>query len=379
MRFVIAPDSYKGSLTSREVGAIMAAAVRREIPDAEIDVIPMADGGEGTVEALVEASGGSYEEFVVHGPLEPGTVARMGLIRVGGEPVYVIETANICGLPMVTAEGRDPYAATSRGLGEMIVHALDSGAARLIVGLGGSAVNDGGMGMLAALGVLFRDAEGRQLHGRGRDLLRVAGVDWSGLDPRLATCEITAASDVTSPLTGPAGATFVYGPQKGVTPGQAAELDEAMRRYADMLEPDASGDGLADCAGAGAAGGLGYALLRLGARIESGAEVVARAAGLQERIRGADWVLTGEGRTDAQTLSGKLPFRVAEWAAGEGVPAILVSGGLGPAIEPLYARFAAIFPIVARPATLDECVSEAEDNLMRCMRSITRLIKTARG
>ncbi|CAI6087450.1 glycerate kinase [Cohnella sp. JJ-181] len=435
MRFVIAPDSYKGSLTSREVGAVMAAAIRREIPHAEIDVIPMADGGEGTVEALVDACGGDREEVVVHGPLEPGASAAIGLIQEDGEPVFVIETANICGLPMVPANQRDPYAATSRGLGEMISHALDRGARRLIVGLGGSAVNDGGMGMLAALGARFLDADGAMLEGRGRDLLRVAAVDWSGLDSRLAACAITAASDVTSPLTGPSGASLVFGPQKGATPEQAAELDRAMGRYAALLEPgyagaaagmagsaasaeggrlgladradagdaadaasvegeglgladradagDAAGStsaegeglGLAGRPGAGAAGGLGFALLRLGARIESGAEVAARAAGLQARIAGADWVLTGEGRTDAQTLSGKLPFRVAEWANGAGVPAILVSGGLGTDIEPLYDRFAAVFPIVARPATLDECLAEAEDNLARCMRNVVRLMK----
>lgn len=390
MRFVIAPDSYKGSLSSREVGSVMAAAIRREIPHAEIDVVPMADGGEGTVEALVGACGGRGEEVAVHGPLEPGATALIGLIEQDGEPVYVIETANICGLPMIPADRRDPYAATSRGLGEAIAHALDRGARRLIVGLGGSAVNDGGMGMLAALGVRFADRGGRTLEGRGGDLLRAAAVDWSGLDPRLAACAITAASDVTSPLTGPAGASRVFGPQKGATPEQAAELDEAMRAYAALLErpggpsaggaeansSDANGLRLSERPGAGAAGGLGFALLRLGARIESGAEVAARATGLKARIAGADWVLTGEGRTDAQTLSGKLPFRVAEWAAAEGVPAILVSGGLGPDIEPLYETFAAVFPIVGRPSTLDECLAEAEDNLTRTARNVARLIKT---
>ncbi|WP_217593422.1 glycerate kinase [Cohnella sp. GbtcB17] len=390
MRFVIAPDSYKGSLSSREVGAVMAAAIRREIPHAEIDVFPMADGGEGTVEALVGACHGRSEEVAVHGPLEPGATALIGLIEQDGEPVYVIETANICGLPMIPADRRDPYAATSRGLGEAIAHALDRGARRLIVGLGGSAVNDGGMGMLAALGVRFADRDGRLLEGRGGDLLRVAAVDWSGLDARLAACAITAASDVTSPLTGPSGASRVFGPQKGATPAQAAELDAAMDAYAALLErpigpsagaaeagkAGANGARLSERPGAGAAGGLGFALLRLGARIESGAEVAARATGLKARIAGADWVLTGEGRTDAQTLSGKLPFRVAEWAAAEGVPAILVSGGLGPDIEPLYETFAAVFPIVGRPSTLDECLAEAEDNLARTARNIARLIKT---
>lgn len=220
MRFVIAPDSYKGSLSSREVGAVMAAAIRREIPHAEIDVFPMADGGEGTVEALVGACGGRSEEVAVHGPLEPGASALIGVIELDGEPVYVIETANICGLPMIPADRRDPYAATSRGLGEAIAHALDRGARRLIVGLGGSAVNDGGMGMLAALGARFADRDGRLLEGRGGDLLRVAAVDWSGLDARLAACAITAASDVTSPLTGPSGASRVFGPQKGATPSK---------------------------------------------------------------------------------------------------------------------------------------------------------------
>lgn len=390
MRFVIAPDSYKGSLSSREVGAVMAAAIRREIPQAEIDVFPMADGGEGTVEALVGACGGRSEEVAVHGPLEPGATALIGLIEQDGEPVYVIETANICGLPMIPADRRDPYAATSRGLGEAIAHALDRGAKRLIVGLGGSAVNDGGMGMLAALGVRFADRDGRLLEGRGGDLLRVAAVDWSGLDPRLAACAITAASDVTSPLTGPSGASRVFGPQKGATPAQAAELDAAMDAYAALLErpggpsadaaeagkAGANGPRLSEQPGAGAAGGLGFALLRLGARIESGAEVAARATGLKARIAGADWVLTGEGRTDAQTLSGKLPFRVAEWAAAEGVPAILMSGGLGPDIEPLYETFAAVFPIVGRPSSLDECLAEAEDNLARTARNVARLIKT---
>lgn len=380
MRFVIAPDSYKGSLTSKEVGEIMARAIRREMPEADITVIPMADGGEGTVEAIVAACKGKLVKTKINGPLMHEVPACYGLIREAEQQTAIIEAANTCGLTMVPPELRNPLTTTSRGLGQMMIHVLNQGCRQMIIGLGGSGTNDGGMGMLSALGVVFTDEFGKLLEGSGADLIRVSRVDWSGLDSRLADCSITIASDVTNPLTGTNGASFVFGPQKGASEEQVQELDTAMERYASLMEADSSqaqaaqGQRYSEQEGAGAAGGLGFALLRLGAHIESGAEIVAQATGIKELISEADYVLTGEGRSDAQTLFGKLPSRVAGWASAYGKPTILISGSLDTEIEQLYDCFAACFSIMNRPSSIDECMADAEMNLEVCTRNIVRLL-----
>ncbi|MBD2844817.1 glycerate kinase [Paenibacillus sp. IB182496] len=375
MKFVIATDSYKGSLTSIEAGETMADAIREELPAAEIVVVPMADGGEGTVASIVHATGGTYMPVRVCGPL--GEPVDAGWGRSGAEPATaVLETASAAGLPMVPEDRRNPLHTTSRGLGELMLDALDSGMRTFIVGLGGSATNDGGMGMLTALGARFTDAQGKALAGYGRELGRVAAVDYAGLDPRLRECRLIAASDVTNPLCGPDGCAHVFGPQKGADPATVAALDEAMRGYAALVEAHL-GHTYAAQPGSGAAGGLGFGLRTLGAELVPGAQLVGEAVRLAEHVRGADWVLTGEGMSDAQTLQGKLPAHVAEVARDAGAGCLLLSGAIGADADALLARFDGCFAAVARPAELATCMREAQVNVDRTARSIARLIKRA--
>lgn len=373
MRILIAPDSFKGSLTAAQVAEVMARAVREEAPEAQVRLIPLADGGEGTVDALVAACGGHTVPIEVTGPLGERVQAYYGAADGGA----VLEAANLFGLPMVPPAQRNPLHTTSRALGEAILAALGQGYTKLTIGLGGSATNDGGMGMLSALGASFSDKSGAPLVGFGRDLPALERVDVSGLDARLAQCEITVACDVTNPLTGPHGATFVYGPQKGASAELCEELDAAMTAYADKLEAALNADGLRDTPGAGAAGGLGFALLAIGAKLVPGAQVVEARTGLREAAREADWVVTGEGRSDGQTLYGKLPLHVARLAREEGARPLLISGSLGADSERLIPEFAGCFSIVEQPSSLEACMEQAEQLLYRCTRNVIRLIVQA--
>ncbi|TVY09413.1 glycerate kinase [Paenibacillus cremeus] len=378
MKFVIAPDSYKGSLSAVEVGETMARAVLAELPLAEVRVIPMADGGEGTVDALVGATHGSTVAVQAVGPMGEPVDTYFGVLPMGEghAPVVVLEAANIFGLPMVAPEQRNPLYTTSRGMGDVIRAALDQGYRQFVIGLGGSSTNDGGLGMLSALGARFTDRDGTLAEGFGRELATLAKADLSGLDPRLGECRLTVACDVTNPLLGPQGASHIFGPQKGATPELVQHLDQALGAYADLVEGQLSLS-LREHPGAGAAGGLGFALLALGAKLVPGAEVVEQMTGLKQQIAEADWVLTGEGRSDGQTLFGKLPFHVAQVAKEAGKGAILISGGLGDGSEALNAHFAGCFSIVRGPASLQACMEEAEFNLFECTRSVVRLIGVA--
>lgn len=376
MKFVIAPDSFKGSLTALQVGDTMARALLQEIPAAEVNVIPMADGGEGTVDALVKATGGSIFRLQATGPRGEQVDTYFGVMEDREEPAAAIEAANIIGLPMVPEEHRNPLNTTSRGLGEVIGSALDQGYRRLIIGLGGSSTNDGGLGLLCALGARFTCKDGRSAEGYGRELGQLAEANLEGLDPRLGECRITIASDVTNPLLGPQGASYIFGPQKGATPEIVARLDQDMKAYADLMEVRLNRK-LRNDPGAGAAGGLGFALLALGASMVPGAQVVEEMAGLKRRIEEADWVLTGEGRSDGQTLFGKLPYHVAQLAREAGKEAILISGSLGEGSERLAPHFAGCFSVVPGPSTLGECMKEAENNLFRCTLNVARLLDKA--
>ncbi|WP_276353813.1 glycerate kinase [Cohnella caldifontis] len=385
MRILIVPDSFKGSLTAVAASETMAGAVLAEMPDAEVFRIPLADGGEGTVDALVAARGGRTVPIEVTGPLGERVQTYYGVI---GETTAVVEAANLCGLTMVPPERRNPLHTTSRALGEAILAALDQSSSRIIVGLGGSAVNDGGIGMLSALGAVFLDGAGHKLSGYGRDLPELDRIDLSGLDSRLKRCEITVACDVRNPLVGEEGATFVYGPQKGASAEMCRTLDAAMAAYAAKLEAcfadmgmgaAAGGAPLRDAPGAGAAGGLGFALLSLGAKLVPGAQLIEEQTGLRAAARAADWVLTGEGRSDGQTLYGKLPLHVARLAREEGTRAVLISGSLGPGSERLLSEFAGCFSIVEQPSSLQDCMEQAESLLYRCTRSVARLIAQAAG
>jgi glycerate kinase len=362
MRIVIAPQEFKGTLTASEAAAAMAEGALTASPEAEVEAIPMADGGPGTVEAVATAAAdGRTVTTTVRDPLGRPVQAQWGIL---GGTTGVIEMAAAAGLWRLTDEERDPRTASTYGVGELVLAALDAGCRRLTVGLGGSATNDGGAGMAQALGVRPLDAHRGELPLGGAALARLERIDLSGLDPRIARCEVVAATDVTNPLCGPEGASLVYGPQKGASPETARALDAALRRYAQIVERDV-GASVLDEPGAGSAGGLGAGLIAfLGARIEPGVEVVAHAVCLRERLRGADLVLTGEGRLDGQTGYGKTVTGVARIAADEGVPAVAVVGSLGQDWERILpAGVEGVEAIVPRLATPQEAMQRPAEFL----------------
>nr|PZN71570.1 MAG: glycerate kinase [Bacillota bacterium] len=358
MKIVIAPDSYKGSLTAAQVAEAMAAGVRRVWPDADLALVPMADGGEGTVQALVDATGGRLITAAVRGPLGDPVEAVFGML--GDGETAVIEMAQASGLTLVPPERRNPLITTTYGTGELIRRALDLGAKRLIIGIGGSATNDGGAGMAQALGARLLDEDGRELEPGGAALARLARIDVAGLDPRVRSVQITVACDVDNPLTGPRGASAVFGPQKGATPEMVVQLDAALRRWAEVIRRDLGRD-VENVPGAGAAGGLGAGLMAfLNAELRRGVEIVVEATGLDRHLAGADLCLTGEGSTDFQTVRGKTPMGVAAAARRHGVPVICLSGGLGRDYQQIYdVGIDAALPIVPGPVDLETAIREA--------------------
>jgi len=320
VKVVVAPDSYKGSLSAVAVAEAIERGVRTVFPAAEVVKVPIADGGEGTVDALVVATSGRTMETTVHGPLGESVAARWGVL--GGGTTAVIEMAAASGLPLVPPGKRDPRVTSTRGTGELLRAALDAGLRHLVIGIGGSATNDGGAGLARALGARFLDAAGRELPDGGAALARLARIELEGLDPRLGEATILVACDVDNPLTGPRGASAVYGPQKGATPSRVRELDAALARYGDIARA-ATGRDVAALPGAGAAGGLGAGLLYFTpAQLRPGVEIVLEITGFDARVRHADLVITGEGRTDFQTAMGKAPVGVAAAARRHGVPVI---------------------------------------------------------
>ena len=374
MKLLFASDSFKGSLTSGQTIELLDRAARDVFGDAvETDGVPVADGGEGTVEAVVAAVGGAWQEARVHGPLLEPVVARYG--RLDGSRA-VLEMAAASGLTLVPAARRDPLRATSCGTGEMIRHALDQGFTDLSVAIGGSATNDGGMGCARALGVRFLDRAGRELEGRGEDLERVADIDVSGLDPRVGRARITVMCDVTNPLCGPDGATYTFGAQKGATPEAQARLEAGMQNYRDVIrrrfgaDPDAM-------PGAGAAGGLGAALtVFLGGRLKSGIDTVLDLIGFDARLEGVDLVVTGEGRTDWQSCFGKVMQGVGERARAHGVTAVGLSGSLGRGAEQIFDHgIASLMTTVDAPMPLEEALGRAEELYYRAATRLFRLIR----
>lgn len=326
VRIVIAPQEFKGSLSADEAAAVMVEGAKRALPEASLEAVPMADGGPGTAAAVLSSVGGRTVRSVVRGPLGRPVQADWGLLDDSGA---VIEMAAAAGLWRLSDEERDPRIASTFGVGELVGAALDRGCRRLLVGLGGSGTNDGGAGMAQALGVRFLDAGDRELPPGGAALAGLERIDASGLDARVTAVEVVAAADVTNPLCGPEGASLVYAAQKGATPEMAQELERALERYAEVVARDL-GVPVASAPGAGAAGGLGAGFIAfLGAQVRPGVEVVAEAVRLRERLRGADLVLTGEGRLDGQTSYGKTVAGVARIAASKGVPVIAVVGSLG--------------------------------------------------
>jgi glycerate 2-kinase len=369
---ILAPDSFKESLTAQQVCVAMQAGLEQVFPDARYVHVPMADGGEGTVQSLVDATGGTVRRAWVTGPLGEAVEAAFGIL--GDGETAVIEMAAASGLELVPSADRDVRRATTYGTGELISVCLDQGVRRLVLGLGGSATNDGGAGMAQALGAHLLDASGRPLPLGGAPLANLARIDVSGLDPRLRDCAIEVASDVTNPLCGPTGASAVYGPQKGATPTDVTELDAALEHYADIVRRDL-GRSVGEVPGAGAAGGLGAGLLAFTqARISSGIDIVIRLTGLVDHVAEANLVLTGEGRMDGQTRFGKTPFGVASVARAAGTPVIGIAGSVGEGIEELAEYFDAIIPVIGRVAPLSEVLAEAASNVERTCANVGRLI-----
>ncbi len=373
MKIVIAPDSFKESLSALAAARAIEAGFREIFPDAEYVKVPVADGGEGTAETLVEATGGTMVRLSVTGPLGTPVEGFFGLSGDGG--LAVIEAAAANGLMLVPRERRDPRVTTTFGVGELIRAALDRGARHLIVGIGGSATNDGGAGMLQALGVKLRDAEGHDLGCGGAALAGLAAIDASGLDPRLKDCRVEVACDVDNPLCGPKGASAVFGPQKGATPEMVRELDANLARFA-RLTHETLGVAVDAAPGAGAAGGLGAALLGyLGAELRPGVDIVTRAVGLAEAVRDADLVITGEGRIDGQTAHGKTPIGVARVAQRFGKPVIGIAGCLTDEAGEVHGHgIAAVFSVLDRSCTVQEALANAERNLRVAARNIAAVL-----
>lgn len=371
MKIIIAPDSFKESLSAPDAARAIERGVKEACPGAHTVLVPMADGGEGTVRAVLAATGGQARQTRVRDALGREVLAEWGCLPDGSA---VIEMAAAAGLEAIAPEDRAPLAADTYGVGELIRAALDSGASRLILGLGGSATTDGGAGMLRALGARLLDAQGQTLPPGGAALAQLAHLDLDALDPRLADLDIQLACDVDNPLCGPHGAAHIFGPQKGADAAQVEQLDAALARLADVAEARL-GRRHRDAPGTGAAGGLGFAAHAvLGARFRPGAELIAELGGLALALQGATLVITGEGRLDAQTLRGKTPIGVARLAQQAGVPVVALAGSLGDGYEAIYAAgIHAAFSLVPGPHTLAQALAHADTYLAARARDVTQL------
>lgn len=374
--FVLAPDSFKESMSAKTACEAMARGIRKVLPEAEIIQVPMADGGEGTVDALVDGSQGTMVDVEVSGPI-PSEKVKTYFGLLADKKTAVMEMAKANGIELLSKEKRNPLITSTYGTGEMILAALDQGVEKIIIGIGGSVTNDGGAGMAQALGAHFLDKAGQELAVGGGSLGKLAKIDLSDLDPRVKDTEIIIASDVTNPLVGPKGASQVFGPQKGATKEMVDELDKNLTHYATIIEQDLGID-IVDRPGAGAAGGLGAGLLVFTeASMQSGVNIVTELTHLAKKISQADYVFTGEGGMDFQTKFGKAPYGVAKIAKKYDKPVFACAGYIGEQVEVLYEEgMTAIFGILAKASTLDEALLSGEENLMRTVENITRVLIT---
>ncbi len=375
---VIAIDSFKGSLSSLAAGQVASDAVRAVFPQARVEIFPLADGGEGTVDTLVEGLQGQIVPAVVTGPLKAPVTSRYGLVPA--EKLAVIEMADAAGLPMVPVEKRNPLQTTTYGLGELILQAIDAGCREFIIGIGGSATNDCGLGMLTALGWKFLKDDGTPAGICGGNLAEVAAIDGSRVDARLKECRFRIACDVTNPLYGSQGCSVVFGPQKGATPEIVKAMDESIHRFADLAEKELGNVGAA-VPGAGAAGGLGFAFRTfLGGELTPGTELCLEAIGIRQALEKADLLLTGEGRMDRQTAMGKGPAGVAQLAhrLNPKIKTVAVCGCALPDAELVNQHgIDAYFPILHMPMTAEEAMEEKNTrlNLKQTVMQILRLLK----
>ncbi|WP_297837089.1 glycerate kinase [Pseudomonas sp.] len=376
MKIVIAPDSFKDSLSAQGVAIAVASGLAEVWPDAELVQCPMADGGEGTIEAVLAACDGQWMSATVSGPLGVAVDAQWGWLEQSR--TAIIEMAMASGLQLLTLEQRDACISSTYGTGELIRAALDVGAQRIILAIGGSATNDAGSGMLSALGARFLDADGRRVMPGGLALLQVQTIELDNLDARLRDVRFEVAADVDNPLCGLHGASHIFGPQKGASPQQVLELDAALGHFADQSAAVLGRD-LRDNPGCGAAGGMGFAAKAyLNATFRPGVDVVADLVGLAQALDGADLVITGEGRFDAQTLRGKTPFGVAKIAQRKGVPVIVLAGTLGEGYAELYRHgISAAFAVTSGPMTLDHACRNAADLLHDRARDLARVWQLA--
>ncbi|MDW8845676.1 glycerate kinase [Erwinia sp. MMLR14_017] len=369
MKIVIAPDSYKESLSAQQVATQIELGFREIFPDAHYVKLPVADGGEGTVEAMVAATSGKIIRLEVTGPLGEPVNAFYGLS--GDESCAYIEMAAASGLELVPAAKRDPLVTTSWGTGELIRSALDKGVKHFIIGIGGSATNDGGSGMVQALGAQLLDKQGRQIGYGGGQLPELVSIDMSQFDPRIAQCRFEVACDVTNPLLGKEGASAIFGPQKGASAERVEQLDRALAHYAEVIHRELDIDVLT-IAGGGAAGGMGVALHAFcQAELRRGIEIVTEALGLDELVRDASLVITGEGRIDSQTIHGKVPIGVAKVAKRYNKPVIGIAGSLTPDVGVVHQHgLDAVFSVIYTICTLEEALDNAAENVRLSARNI---------
>ena len=373
--FVLAPDSFKESMSAEQACAAMQRGIVKALPDAQFIYVPMADGGEGTVDALVAARNGRKVELDVSGPfIQQKVQSYFGLIE--NDQTAVIEMALANGIHLIESSQRNPLLTSTLGTGEIIKAALELGVSKIIIGLGGSVTNDAGAGMAQALGAKFLDENGQAVQVGGGQLAQIQSIDLSQLDPRLKSTEIVIASDVNNPLCGENGASHVFAPQKGATSEMVEVLDQNLSHFADLVAQHIGQD-FQDIAGAGAAGGLGFGLMAFaGAKIRSGVEIVIEETGLSEKIDQADYVFTGEGGIDFQTKFGKTPFGVAQVAKLFNKPVIAFAGYVGKGIEELYDEgFTAIFGIVDGACDLQTALKNGEKNLERCCVNVVKVLK----
>jgi len=376
MRIVIAPNAFKGSLSALQAAEAIRDGVLAAAADADLVLVPIADGGDGTVDALVAATDGERRTLRVRGPLMDPVHADYGVIDNG--KTAVIEMAKAAGLALVPADKRDPRVTTTYGVGELLQHAYEAGARHFIVGIGGSATNDAGAGMAQALGYHLLDDRGHELPPGGLALKRLARIHVGGVHANWKEAVVDVACDVTNPLTGPSGASAVYGPQKGATPAMVAELDAALRHVAEIIRRDLGVD-VEALPGAGAAGGLGAGLVAFtGAGLRPGAEMVMQALNLDDRIRGADLVITGEGRLDSQTARfGKGPAAVARHARNAGILVVGLGGSVADEAE-LSLLFDGVEATVVEPSSLDDAIVQARPLLARAASRVVRLLQAGR-
>ena len=378
MKIVIAPDSYKESLSATEVAQAIEKGFREIFPDAHYVSVPVADGGEGTVEAMIAATKGIVHTAHVTGPLGNDVDARWGMS--GDGKTAFIEMAAASGLALVPPELRNPLITTSRGTGELILHALEHGANNIIIGIGGSATNDGGAGMVQALGAKLLDAAQEPVGLGGGELAMLAHIDLTGLDKRLKACRIEVACDVTNPLTGEEGATAVFGPQKGATPEMIVTLDNALAHYAQVIARDLGIDVL-NLSGGGAAGGMGAALYAFcGAQLRQGIEIVTDALQLADQVADADLVITGEGRIDSQTIHGKVPVGVAKVAKRFNKPVIGIAGSLTADVGVVHKHgIDAVFSVIYTICSLEDALENASENVRMAARNIAAALKVGQA